>query len=44
VVRNGTGQEMADLLLDDLTHMLPRLQQQAEPIPSLSTWVEAPAP
>jgi glutamate decarboxylase len=32
VVRNGTGREMADLLLDDLTHLLPRLQQQAEPI------------
>ena len=32
VVRNGTGREMADLLLDDLAHALPRLQQQAEPI------------
>jgi glutamate decarboxylase len=32
VVRNGTGREMADLLLDDLAHLLPRLQQQAEPI------------
>ena len=32
VVRNGTGREMADLLLDDLVHLLPRLQQQAEPI------------
>jgi glutamate decarboxylase len=32
VVRNGTGREMADLLLDDLAHVLPRLQQQAEPI------------
>jgi len=37
VVRNGTGQEMADLLLDDLTHMLPRLQQQAEPIRGADT-------
>jgi glutamate decarboxylase len=32
VVRNGTGREMADLLLDDLVQLLPRLQQQAEPI------------
>jgi glutamate decarboxylase len=32
VVRNGTSREMADLLLDDLAHVLPRLQQQAEPI------------
>ena len=32
VVRNGTGREMADLLLDDLTHLLPRLQRQVEPI------------
>jgi glutamate decarboxylase len=32
VVRNGTGREMVDLLLDDLVHLLPRLQQQAEPI------------
>ncbi|MBL8924743.1 MAG: glutamate decarboxylase [Pseudonocardia sp.] len=32
VVRNGTGREMADLLLDDLVHLLPRLQRQAEPI------------
>jgi glutamate decarboxylase len=32
VVRNGTGREMADLLLDDLAHLLPRLQQQVKPI------------
>jgi glutamate decarboxylase len=32
VVRNGTGREMVDLLLDDLVQLLPRLQQQAEPI------------
>ena len=32
VVRNGTGREMADLLLDDLAHLLPRLQRQVEPI------------
>ena len=37
VVRNGTGREMADLLLDDLAHVLPRLQQQAEPIRGTDT-------
>jgi len=31
VVRNGMGREMADLLLDDLVHLLPRLQRQAQP-------------
>src|SRR3954452_4456509 len=31
VVRNGTGREMADLLLDDIAHLLPRLQRQATP-------------
>jgi glutamate decarboxylase len=31
VVRNGTGREMADLLLDDVAHLLPRLQRQAAP-------------
>jgi glutamate decarboxylase len=31
VVRNGTGREMADLLLDDIAHLLPRLQRQAAP-------------
>ena len=31
VVRNGTGRELADLLLDDLAHLLPRLQQQSAP-------------
>ena len=37
VVRNGTGREMADLLLDDLTHLLPRLQRQVEPIRGADT-------
>ena len=31
VVRNGTGRELSDLLLDDLAHLLPRLQRQAAP-------------
>ena len=31
VVRNGTGREMVDLLLDDLAHLLPRLQKQIQP-------------
>ena len=31
VVRNGTGREMVDLLLDDIAHLLPRLQQQVQP-------------
>jgi glutamate/tyrosine decarboxylase-like PLP-dependent enzyme len=31
VVRNGTSREMADLLLDDVAHLLPRLQRQAAP-------------
>ncbi|HEY2203107.1 MAG TPA: glutamate decarboxylase [Pseudonocardia sp.] len=31
VVRNGTGREMADLLLDDLAQLLPRLQAQSAP-------------
>jgi glutamate decarboxylase len=31
VVRNGTSREMADLLLDDVTHLLPRLQRQSAP-------------
>ena len=31
VVRNGTGREMADLLLDDMAQLLPRLQGQAVP-------------
>ena len=31
VIRNGTGREMADLLLDDMAHLLPRLQRQAAP-------------
>jgi glutamate decarboxylase len=31
VVRNGTGRELADLLLDDITHLLPRLQRQVTP-------------
>jgi len=37
VVRNGTGREMADLLLDDLTHLLPRLQRQVEPVRGADT-------
>jgi glutamate decarboxylase len=32
VVRNGTGRELSDLLLDDLAHLLPRLQRQAVPV------------
>jgi hypothetical protein len=32
VVRNGTGREMADLLPDDTALLLPRLQQQVEPV------------
>ncbi|HEX5121254.1 MAG TPA: glutamate decarboxylase [Pseudonocardiaceae bacterium] len=31
VVRNGTGREIADLLLDDLDHVLPRLARQTAP-------------
>lgn len=31
VVRNGTGREMADLLLEDITRLLPRLQRQPGP-------------
>jgi glutamate decarboxylase len=31
VVRNGTGREIADLLLDDLDHLLPRLARQTAP-------------
>ena len=31
VVRNGTSREMADLLLDDVAHLLPRLQRQSAP-------------
>ena len=31
VVRNGTGRELVDLLLDDIAHLLPRLQQQSAP-------------
>jgi glutamate decarboxylase len=31
VVRNGTGRELADLLLDDMAHLLPRLQRQVTP-------------
>jgi glutamate decarboxylase len=31
VVRNGTGRELADLLLDDIAHLLPRLQRQVTP-------------
>src|SRR3954453_22589794 len=31
VVRNGVGREMAELLLDDIAHLLPRLQRQAVP-------------
>ncbi|MDQ1632247.1 MAG: glutamate decarboxylase [Frankiaceae bacterium] len=31
VVRNGFGRELADLLLDDVRHVLPRLQQQSSP-------------
>jgi glutamate decarboxylase len=31
VVRNGTSHEMADLLLDDVAHLLPRLQRQSAP-------------
>jgi glutamate decarboxylase len=31
VVRNGTGREIADLLLDDLAHLLPRLARQPAP-------------
>ena len=31
VVRIGTGRELSDLLLDDLAHLLPRLQRQAAP-------------
>jgi glutamate decarboxylase len=32
VVRNGTGRELSDLLVDDLAHLLPRLQRQAVPV------------
>jgi glutamate decarboxylase len=32
VVRNGTGREIADLLLDDLDHLLPRLARQTAPM------------
>jgi glutamate decarboxylase len=31
VVRNGFGRELADLLLDDIRHLLPRLQKQSAP-------------
>jgi glutamate decarboxylase len=31
VVRNGSGRELSDLLLDDLAHLLPPLQRQAAP-------------
>jgi glutamate decarboxylase len=31
VVRNGMGREMADLLLDDMAHLLPRLRRQTSP-------------
>jgi glutamate decarboxylase len=31
VIRNGTGREMADLLLEDIVHLLPQLQKQAAP-------------
>jgi glutamate decarboxylase len=31
VVRNGTGRDLADLLLDDIAHLLPRLQRQLTP-------------
>ncbi len=31
VVRNGTGREVGDLLLDDIAHLLPRLQHQPTP-------------
>ena len=32
VIRNGTGREIADLLLDDLDHLLPRLAHQTAPV------------
>lgn len=32
VVRNGTGREIADLLLDDLDRLLPRLARQTAPL------------
>ncbi|MEU6645184.1 glutamate decarboxylase [Saccharomonospora sp. NPDC046836] len=32
VVRNGMGREIADLLLDDLEHLLPHLRRQTAPI------------
>jgi glutamate decarboxylase len=31
VIRNGTGREMADLLLDDMARLLPQLHKQAAP-------------
>ena len=31
VVRNGFGRELADLLLDDLRQLLPRLRKQSSP-------------
>ncbi|GAA5110077.1 glutamate decarboxylase [Pseudonocardia adelaidensis] len=31
VIRNGTSHEMADLLLDDVARLLPRLQRQSAP-------------
>ncbi|MDN5748941.1 MAG: glutamate decarboxylase [Pseudonocardia sp.] len=32
VIRNGTGRDMADMLIDDITHLLPQLHKQAVPI------------
>jgi glutamate decarboxylase len=32
VVRNGTGREMVDLLLEDVARLLPRLQRQSAPV------------
>ena len=37
VVRNGVGRELADLLLDDITHLLPRLRRQPAPVRGADT-------
>jgi len=37
VVKRGFTHDMADMLLDDLTRQLPRLQKQAEPVHDAST-------
>lgn len=32
VIRNGTGRDMADMLIEDITNLLPQLHKQAVPI------------